>query len=335
MPENRSSLRVPDMTPSSIEIISPTSRAMGRMASILFRPFDFGKWFFLGLTAWLAHLMDGGSSSGSGGGGESTGTTGDPMVDLQEGYEEAKTYVNENLDWLLPLVIVLVVLVLVLVLVALWVSSRGKFMFLDNVVHNRALVKQPWRDYRRVGNSLFWWRLGFTLITSVLILGIVGGAAVGVIESLDQGELAAGWLPGFIALGLGLVVFAVAMAYISALLEDFVIPVMYRHDLKTTEAWRHVLSLHGSAPGQFILYLLWRLVLSLVSVAAILALMIVTCCVAAFIMIIPVVGAMVTLPITVFFRSLGPEFLRQFGPEYDLWEGGLDPFGFEAAPQHS
>ena len=109
---------------------------------------------------------------------------------------------------------------------------------------------------------------------------------------------------------------------------------MYRQDLKTTEAWRQVLSLHGETPGQFILYMLWRLVLSLVSVAAIFALMIVTCCVAAFIMIIPVVGAMVTLPITVFFRSLGPEFLRQFGPDYDLWEGGLDPFGFEAAPQH-
>jgi len=33
--------------------------------------------------------------------------------------------------------------------------SRGKFMFLDNVVHDRAEVSQPWQDFRRLGNSLF------------------------------------------------------------------------------------------------------------------------------------------------------------------------------------
>lgn len=316
----------------TIEIITPTSRAMGRMASILFRPFDLGKWFFLGISAWLAQLMDGDSWSGNSGGGEVLGEgSGDLAADL----EEMKGYVEENLDWLLPVVIIVTVLSVVLLLVGLWVSSRGKFMFLDNVVHNRALVKQPWRDYKRVGNSLFLWRVGYTLIITVITVGILAIAAVGVFQSLALGGLAPGWLGGFIGLGSGLFAFLLVVGYIGVLLEDFVVPVMYRQDLKVTEAWRSVLAIHGACLGVFLLYMLWRLVLSLMAGLAVMVLVLLSCCVAAFLMLIPVIGAMLTLPITVFFRSLGPEFLRQIGPDYNLWDGGLDPFEFEAAPRHS
>ena len=45
-----------------IEFIAPTKRAYEGMKCILFRPFDMGKWFILGFTAWLATLFEGGGS---------------------------------------------------------------------------------------------------------------------------------------------------------------------------------------------------------------------------------------------------------------------------------
>lgn len=318
------------MSESRIEIMRPTSRAMGRMTSILFRPFDFGKWFVLGFTAWLAFLTEGGSSSSGGGGGDEEGLSSEE--DLREVLNEGQTYVRENLDWILPLGIGLVVFLVVLYLVALWVGSRGKFLFLDNVVHNRALVRQPWGEFREQGNSLFLWRLVFHFLFGIVVLSLVGVAGYGAFLCYQAELLLPGWLAGFIGLGIGLLLLILVASYFLALLEDFVIPVMYRQALTTNAAWRSVLSLHGQQSGSFFLYILWRLVLKLAEGMIIIAFIIVTCCMGALLLIIPVIGAMVTLPITVFFRSFGPEFLRQFGPEVDLWADGQDPFGFEALP---
>ena len=225
-----------------------------------------------------------------------------------------------------------IVFLVILYLVSLWAGSRGKFLFLDNVVHNRALVKQPWREFREQGNSLFLWRLVFHFFFGILVIGILGVAGYGAWLCYQAGGLLPGWLAGFIGLGLGVLVLALAVSYLLALLEDFVVPVMYQQALSTNAAWRSVLSLHGQRPGTFVLYLLWRVLLHLGAGMIVLAFIVLTCCMGAIVLIIPVIGAMVTLPITVFFRSLGPEFLRQFGSDVDLWADGRDPFGFEAAP---
>lgn len=48
-----------------INFIAPLSRGWNRMLNSLFRPFDIKKWFALGFTAFLAHLLEwhGGSSA--------------------------------------------------------------------------------------------------------------------------------------------------------------------------------------------------------------------------------------------------------------------------------
>ena len=43
-----------------------------------------------------------------------------------------------------------------------------------------------------------------------------------------------------------------------------------------------------------------------------------TCCIGFIVLAIPYIGAVILLPIAVFFRLLGLEFLRQFGSQYDL-----------------
>ena len=67
------------------------------------------------------------------------------------------------------------VVVFVVGVVCLWLSSRGRFMFLDGLVRNRGAVVEPWREFRREGNSLFWFRFGLglaLLLTFLLLIGL-------------------------------------------------------------------------------------------------------------------------------------------------------------------
>ncbi|MCB1062052.1 MAG: hypothetical protein KDN20_03900 [Verrucomicrobiae bacterium] len=299
------------------------------MATILFRPFNFGKWFVLGFTAWLAGLMDGGSSSSGGGGGNTGPDSGSGgKEEFEEMIKQAGLWVKENADWVIPLGVGLIVFLIVLIVVLFWLSSRGKFMFLDNVVHDRALVKQPWREYREQGNSLFWWRLVFFGITAVIVLSIVGVAGYQLYVGFDESHLSQEWI--LLAVGAGALILLVSLvvAYIGMLLGDFVIPIMYQQSIPVTEAWRRTLSLNGANVGRFLLYALWRMLMALGSAFLILAMVVMTCCIGGIVLAIPVLGAVLLLPITVFFRSLGPEYLRQFGLEYDLWANAEDPYGY-------
>ncbi|MEM7011932.1 MAG: hypothetical protein AAF585_10660, partial [Verrucomicrobiota bacterium] len=156
------------------------------MKRILFQPFDIGKWFVLGFTAWLATLLDqGGSSSGNGGSGDS-GSAGDS--DIRELYQEGSQWVQDNLQIVVTIGSIVTVLFLAIWILLLWLSSRGKFIFLDNVVHNRALVKAPWAQFKKQGNSLFWWRLGFSIIMVFIVLGLFGVGAAALFPVLQGSE---------------------------------------------------------------------------------------------------------------------------------------------------
>ena len=313
------------MNNGPIEYVNPTSGAFDRMKTILFSPFDIGKWFVLGFTAWLATLLEGGCSGTGGGGGDDFGNTQGGDFDFEQVKEGVGTFIRENLDWILPVGIAGILVIAVISIALLWVSSRGKFMFLDNVVHDRALVKQPWSEFRVQANSLFWWRLVFSIVGLVIFLVAIGVPAYLLITTFDENNVQPGWVAGLVGAGLGLLLIGILIAYIGMLLDDFVVPIMYKHSLSTTAAWGRLLTLHGDRPFSFIGYGLWRVLLSIASGIIVLAVAIATCCIAALVMAIPYIGAVFLLPLTVFFRSLGLEFLRQFGDDYDMWADAQAP----------
>ena len=109
-----------------------------------------------------------------------------------------------------------------------------------------------------------------------------------------------------------------ATAYISVFLGDFIVPLMYRLDLTATEAWQRFIPLLKLHFRPLVLYGLFRLVLGMAAGMAVLLLMIVTCCIAACLAAIPYVGAVLLLPVTVFFRAYSLEYLAQFGPAYRM-----------------
>lgn len=304
------------MNENRIEIVAPTSRAFERMKNILFRPFDIGKWFVLGFSAWLATLLEGGGSTGGGGGGGTDTGSGESFDDF---VESAQQWIVENLALIVTVAAFVLLVVLVVLLVLTWVQSRGKFLFLDNVVNNRALVSQPWKEYRAEGNSLFRWMIVYGLLVTALIVAVLAGF-VAVLWPMAREEAfdPAAW-PVLAGLGVAFFLIVLAAAYVGFLLENAVIPVMYRDRVATTTAWKKVLSLHSRAGFRFVLLFLWLIPLSLAAGVAILALVLGTCCVAGLVLMIPYLGAVLLLPMTVFFRALGPEFLRQFGHEFDIF----------------
>jgi hypothetical protein len=50
-----------------------------------------------------------------------------------------------------------------------------------------------------------------------------------------------------------------------------------------------------------------------------------TCCTALVLLLIPYIGTVLVLPVHLFRRLIGPEFLRQFGNEYDLFADVGEP----------
>lgn len=304
------------MEQKSPDLIAATKLAFERMRTILFRPFDLGKWFLLGFTAWLATLMEGGGSSGgSYGSGSDDATT----ESFSEFFEEARTWVMDNLELILMIGSIVIGIVIVIGLALTWVRSRGKFMFLDNVVHNRALVSHPWREFRKEGNSLFFWTLVYGFLVFLLIAGMMGGALYLSWPMIETEQFNPEILPSLIALGVGVLLLGFASAYILMLLENFVVPLMYRNRENAVAAWRKVLSLHSQYFWQFVLFFVWVILLGIGTGILLTILILVTCCIAGIVLAVPYLGAVLMLPITVFFRALGPEFLRQLGDASDLF----------------
>jgi hypothetical protein len=206
-------------------------------------------------------------------------------------------------------------LLLAVILVVLWVSARGKFMFLDNVVHDRALVVAPWHRFRHQGNSLF----AFTLVSAMIVVllfagvalaiaGTVGFAVLDELESISSIALLVVASSAFSLLVLTVI-------YTFFFLEAFVVPLMHRYELGVVDGWRRFYALFSQRAWPFLFCGLLVLIVGIAVLVAIFAFGLMTCCLGFLLLIVPYVGSVVLLPVTVFYRSFTLEFLAQFDPD--------------------
>jgi hypothetical protein len=288
-----------------ISITSWISPAITWTKLLLFRPFDFVKWLAIGFCVWLATLGEGGYNFRVNLPGNNRG--GGPFGELE-------TWARDNMELVVVIVVVLVLLGLALSLVLTWLSSRGKFMFLDNVVHNRAEIKRPWHDFADQGNSLFGFRIAFWLasILSLLLLG--GVAALMILSGIRDGELQPLGIAGVAFAAVAMMLWLPTVIAIGFLLEDLIIPIMYVRRCGCMEAWREFRSVFDGYGGTLILYFLFKIVLGFV--VGLLAMLV--ACVLCCIVILPFVGTVVMLPFLVFARSYSLYFMQQFHDDYDL-----------------
>ena len=292
-----------------IEIFAPFGAAYEWMKTVLFRPFDLSKWLVIAFAAFI-------SGSWSGG-----GVNPARIGRLGSGDWKYRTTSHGNwpTDWAIPgwaiaLIIFGGLLLLVIVVVIAWVTARGQFIFTDCVVKNRAAIAEPWREYRREGNSFFLFSLvvGFAglLLTAVLILSIV--VPIGL---FSENKAAAGFgataIITLIVFGLIWLVFSIFFAVVS----QFMVPIMYRRRCSAKDAFLDITRLILRYPGAFILFVLFGIVLAIAVavVGSIIACL--TCCIGG----LPYISTVLLLPAIVWLLAFKFFFLRQFGDQYDVW----------------
>src|SRR4029450_11724449 len=208
----------------NVSYVEPLRLSLARMNRMLFRPAHAGFWFTLGFAAFLSEYLSWGLGRGRLGG----HVRGDRTADVIP-----TEILGKIIDFLRnPIVTAVVIWIAFCPLAAyvliVWISSRGRFISLDNVARERAAIVEPWRRFKRIGNSLFIWRL----VVNTLVLMIVGAivapflAAIAALihaHSFRRTDL-------FVLLPLPLMLLPVGIVagYVHLWRISFIEPIMYR-----------------------------------------------------------------------------------------------------------
>lgn len=310
-----------------ISVLEPIAHAINKTKHILFDPFNLEKWFVIGFCAWLAAL----GSGGGGGGNYNFNFSSDSphsALDINQLGQEVSAFLAQALPWLIPVAIVIIVFGVAIALLVIWLKSRGQFMFLDCIVHNRGAIAAPWKSFRNEANSLFAFKLIVGLASFTLILAAVI-PLVTILYSFAKTDfkvLLVGPMVGAGFLLLGLCIVALLHSLITVLTDDFVVPVMMLRRCGVVAAWQECLGLFSSRAGMFILYLLVLLLINLVLGLASFFVVITACCCfccVSWVLVIPIVGTylitVLLLPLVVWRRSYAVLFLAQFGAGYNVF----------------
>src|SRR6476659_3922258 len=127
-----------------IEIFKPFGEAFELMKRILFQPFELKKWLVIGFAAWLANL-------GACGGGIGNFNYPDNRREGAQKFYETIGQIPQPV--LITGICVLICVVLLLIVLFAWLRARGRFIFVDCVVRNRAAIVEQWQEFRVDGNS--------------------------------------------------------------------------------------------------------------------------------------------------------------------------------------
>jgi hypothetical protein len=302
-----------------LSVIQPLTPAIQRTRRILFEPFQLSRWLRLGFCAFLT-----GSSPMGGFGAGSPSDLFDSDSNSDSGSRAAASLFAGAVPWILQhqtlilsVAAIVAAVLLLLVVLLIWLSSRGHFMLLDGVVRNRGAIGAPWRQYRREANSLFRFRIAMGLVGLLVVIALVAMPLLLGFGGEWRAEIWTVWFMVLVfASGLALVVWILALLLISTLLVDFVVPVMYRHRLPAWPAWKIVIrQLVLQHPGAVALYFVARFLLnSAVGIAAGMATLL-SCCLA----LVPYLGSVILLPLSVFQLNYPLAFLEQLGPDWRLF----------------
>src|SRR4051812_41046266 len=158
-------------TAPRIEIIVPFQAAFEWMKTMLFRPFDVAKWLTIAFAAFIS-----GNLGGSG------NVRGLSRLGNGNWNYKATRHGDFGADWnftpwIIAAAVGAVIIALIVGIVWMWVSSRGRFIFTDCVVKNRGAIGEPWREYRREGNSYFLFSLavaaGMIVLLAITVMAVV------------------------------------------------------------------------------------------------------------------------------------------------------------------
>lgn len=305
-----------------LECFTPFENAWEKMERMLFSPFNWTLWLKLGFLAWLASLLEG---YGAG--------TGFNIPDLSHSDSHAPAFGSDPDRFQVIAIIAaifLVVLIVALAVVALilWVKARGRFMFIDGLLHG---VEEPlvvrWRKFKSQGNSLFLFNIVATLALGLVALLWLGASAallwkwvadcIGATQMLAPTPLAIG---GMLAI-LALIPFSLISNFILSLFYSLGPLLMYKKGVGAWTAFKATLTLLCGHPWGLFKYWLSMVALQIVISIAVFAFQLLTCvlcCLGCIVMSTPFVWAVVCLPALVLTQLYSIEFASQIGGDFNL-----------------
>lgn len=296
--------------PAKIEIFAPFQTAYDWMRTMLFRPFGIAKWLTVAFAAFLSGSLGGGGGNftrlGRLGGGDwrySATNTGEFPADWN------------ILTWGIALLVVLVLFAIALAVVWMWIASRGRFIFTDCLVKQRGAIVEPWREFRREGNSYFLFSLavGVAMVVVTIIFVVIAWALFAMLSGGEDPR--AGGVAIFVVIVVFLALLWLLFVLFFALVSQFMVPVMYRRRCLAREAFFDVTKLISRHPAPFILFVLFCIVLALAVAIIGTIIACLTCCVGG----LPYISTVLLLPAIVWLATFRLMFFRQFGDPYDVW----------------
>lgn len=299
----------------NIKYFEPLKISFGRMKQELFKPFIAKKWFIIGFSAWLANLLN--------------NFIGFRIrvrhpIDIENfNIDTLKNMINSMKDFFLGNIYIAYLIIfgfifsIALIIIMTWLSSRGKFIFLHNIIERQAEIKTPWERFRQLGNSLFLWRIVFGLIASVSIIILLFPLILFSFKLTKKLTFPYLYFPLIFIYTMLFALFVIVSYLIILYLNDFIVPIMYIYNCGTNKAWKKFLAIFEKEIGCFLLYALYVFLLGICFAVAILAFSICTCCIGLLLLLIPYIGSVILLPVTYTYRCLSIEFLSQFMKDID------------------
>jgi hypothetical protein len=317
----------------NVECFAVFKRAFRRMTVILFRPFDIVKWFIIGFSAWLATMFN--SAAFRFEDDDKPRRVGLALRDIFLGdgsfvgrvcrYFE----IEESIFWLIISgTIALMLFMIAVTLILLWISSRFKFIFIDNLANDRTEISKAWTNFKEPGNSAFRWLFAWgaaVCLVSVIFFIIMTSITYPLINEFSG--------TGNISIfGLATLVFvaAVYLLIVSFLLiglyffNEFVLLIMYKRNMHARSALREFMKLLGATPRTFLKFIILQVFVSIACFIVVGLFVICTCCVAIIPLFIPYIGTVLLLPVFVFQRLQAMELMAAFGDEFSPYPQKID-----------
>ncbi len=284
-----------------VSVLSAADKAVQETVRQLLPP-RFEKWLVLGFVAFLEQCGRSGTGCNVpnfGGGGGDGGA---------KGAEEFLAFMADHVFLVAGIAAAVLTLIIAIMAVALWLQSRGTFMYLDNVATGRFDVARPWREHAVHAGSYFAWVFGLGMGALVLLLVFLVPIGWSILALAKGGPrpvpLVVVSLSVFV-----LLVLLTAASLLSIALRNFVAPLQWYRNLSCGAALRLFFRLLAQDPLVFLLFLLGKLVVAIIAGVVGFAVGCVTCCMG----FLPVVQQTLLQPLLYFDRRWSLEILDQLG----------------------
>jgi hypothetical protein len=255
------------MVPRLISAVDAVSPALEYAKRHAFKPFQWAKWWRIGLLGLITGEM-------SAGGCQANFNLPSDLSEIMKGSrtgEDAQHFApasgplaGMDTATIAAIISVAIVGAIVLTLVHMYLASTSRFILFDAITQNRYRLREGWRRWSARGLRFFWFYLAFTVIVFSVILTIMAPFIIVLWRALAAKSTEMGTTILFLLLTLPfLLVVGVASALYFVFAKDFSVPIMALEDVSFRPAMARVWQMIKVAKADFAAYIGMKIVLTI------------------------------------------------------------------------